>query len=187
MPRWPPGSCWQKAPASAGASRAMVGHLLRDHKILTATSAFAGYTAVMTVLERRMRATGGPGIIPFELAGSAFRAEQIMAQWGRDGQRAARISTWLDFGYMTTYGTLTALLIERARRRRGHPRSLTSVARVAVAGDAVEGGSLVKGPERKKVYSYARLARTAALVKFAALAAAIGYVVAEAASPLRGF
>jgi hypothetical protein len=29
----------------------------------------------------------GPGIIPFELAGSGFRAEQIMAQWGRKGVR----------------------------------------------------------------------------------------------------
>ena len=65
---------------------------MRDHKILAATGAFVGYTAIMSVLERRMRATGGPGIIPFELAGSAFRAEQIMAQWGRAGERAARVS-----------------------------------------------------------------------------------------------
>ena len=165
----------------------MASYLPRDRKILAATGTFVGYTAVMSILERRMRATGGPGIIPFELAGSAFCAERIMAQWGRDGERAARISTWLDFGYMTTYGTLTALLIERARRRRGHPRSLTSVAMVAVAGDAVEGVSLLKVLDRKNVDSYARLARAAALVKFAALAGALGYVVAEAASPLRGF
>jgi hypothetical protein len=164
----------------------MASYLPRDRKILAATGTFVGYTAVMSILERRMRATGGPGIIPFELAGSGFRAEQIMAQWGRDGERAARISTWLDFGYMTTYGTLTALLIERARLRRGHPRSLTSVAVVAVAGDAVEGVSLLKVLDRKNVDSYARLARAAALVKFAALAGALGYVVAEAASQLRG-
>lgn len=165
----------------------MASHLLRDRKILAATGTFVGYTAVMSILERRMRATGGPGIIPFELAGSGFRAEQIMAQWGHDGERAARISTWLDFGYMTTYGTLTALLIERARRRRGHPRSLTSVAMVAVAGDAVEGVALLKVLDRKNVDSYARLARAAALVKFAALAGALAYVLAEAASPSRGF
>jgi hypothetical protein len=164
----------------------MTGDPPRDRKILAATGAFVGYTAVMSILERRMRATGGPGIIPFELAGSGFRAEQIMAQWGRDGQRAARISTQLDFGYMTTYGTLVALLIARARRRRGHPRSLTSLAMVAVAGDAVEGVSLLKVLDRKDVDGYARRARTAALIKFAALAGALGYVVADAASPLRG-
>jgi hypothetical protein len=165
----------------------MASYLRHDRKILAATGTFVGYTAVMSILERRMRATGGPGIIPFELTGSGFRAEQIMAQWGRDGERAARISTWLDFGYMTTYGTLTALLIERARRRRGHPRSLTAVAMVAVAGDAVEGVSLLKVLDRNNVDRYARFARAAALVKFAALTGALGYVVAEAASPLRGF
>jgi hypothetical protein len=158
----------------------MAGHLLRDHNILVATGAFAGYTAVMTVLERRMRATGGPGIIPFELAGSGFRAEQIMAQWGHDGEQAARASMWLDFGYMTTYGALAALLVERARRRRGHPRALTSAVAVAVAGDAIEGISLLKVLDREHVDMHARRARAAALVKFAALAGALGYVLSEA-------
>jgi len=157
----------------------MVGYL-GGHKILVTTGAFAGYTAVMTVLERRMRAAGGPGIISFELAGSGFRAEQIMTQWGRDGEWAARASMWLDFGYMTTYGALTALLVERARRRRGHPRALTSAVAVAVAGDAVEGVSLLKVLDRERVDIHARRARTAALIKFAALAGALGYVLAEA-------
>jgi hypothetical protein len=164
----------------------MVGRLLRDHKILAATGAFAGYTAGMIVLENRMRATGGPGIISFELAGSGFRAEQIMAQWGRDGERAARASMWLDFGYMTTYGILAALLVERARRRRGHPRGLTFAVAVAVAGDAIEGFSLLKVLDRENVDNYARRARAAALVKFAALAGALGYVLAEAVSPGSG-
>jgi hypothetical protein len=161
----------------------MVGTWLRDHKILAATGAFAGYTAVMTVLERRMRATGGPGIIPFELAGSGFRAEQIMAQWGPEGERAARASMWLDFGYMTTYGVFAALLVERARQRRAHPRALTSVVAVAVAGDAIEGVSLIKALDRERVDVHARRARAAALVKFAALAGALGYVLVEAATP----
>jgi hypothetical protein len=159
----------------------VVGDLLHDHKILVTTGAFAGYTAVMTVLERRMRATGGPGIIPFELAGSGFRAEQIMAQWGRDGEQAARASMWLDFGYMTSYGALAALLVERACRRRGHPRALTAVVAVAVAGDAIEGMSLLKVLDREGVDMHARRARAAALLKFAALAGALGYVLAEAA------
>ena len=56
-----------------------------------------------------------------------------------------------------------------------------------MAGDAIEGVSLLKVLDRKNVDSYARIARAAALVKFAALAGALGYVVAEGASPLRGF
>jgi hypothetical protein len=71
----------------------MVGHLPRDHKILAATGAFAGYTAIMTVLERRMRATEGPGIIPFERAGSGFRAEQIMVSGASPSGASASVST----------------------------------------------------------------------------------------------
>jgi len=41
-----------------------------------------------------------------------------MARWGSAGQRAARLSLWLDFGYMPTYGTFTAMLVDLARRRR---------------------------------------------------------------------
>ncbi len=158
----------------------MLSYRVRDRKILAATGAFAVYTAIMAALERRMRATGGPGIIGFELAGSGFRAEQIMTQWGPDGRRAARVSMWLDFGYMTTYGILLALLIERGRHRRGHPRALTSAAVVAVAADAVEGVSLIRVLDREGVDVHARRARAAALVKFAALTGALGYVVAEA-------
>ena len=96
----------------------MVGERRRDNRFVAATVAFVVYTLVMLLLERRMRATGGPGIIPFELAGSAIRAEDIMTRWGSDGQRAARLSLRLDFGYMATYGTFTALLVDGVRRRR---------------------------------------------------------------------
>jgi hypothetical protein len=48
------------------------------------------------------------------------RADEFMAQWGSDGQRAARLSLWLDFGYMLAYGALTALLLEQVRSIRGH-------------------------------------------------------------------
>ncbi len=157
----------------------MAGQWLCRHKILAASGVFVAYSAVMAVFERRMRVTGGPGIIAFELAGSGFRAQQIMTQWGRDGQRAARASTWLDFGYMTTYGVLLALLIDRARGRWGHPRALISAAMVALAGDAVEGASLLKVLDRERVGVHARRARTAAMVKFSALAATLGYLISE--------
>ena len=147
-----------------------------NNRIATAGVAFLGYTAVMLVLERRMRATGGPGIIPFELAGSASRAEDIMARWGDDGQRAARLSMWLDFGYMATYGTFTALLLDRARRRRGHSAILPAAMVVAVAGDAVEGVSLLKVLSRVQVAANARRAQVAALIKFAVLVSALGYL-----------
>ncbi|OMC56248.1 hypothetical protein A5747_09385 [Mycobacterium sp. IS-836] len=135
----------------------------------------------MLLLERRMRATGGPGIIPFELAGSGAQAERIMTRWGTDGQLAARVSLWFDFGYMATYGTFTALLVDRARRRRGHPPVLPAAVIVAIAADAVEGVSLLKVLKRADIAVHARRAQVAALVKFAVLGLALTYVAADRA------
>jgi hypothetical protein len=149
---------------------------MRDQRLTATAIAFGMYTVAMLVLERRMRATGGPGIIPFELAGSAPRAEAIMARWGDAGQRVARLSLWLDFGYMTTYGTLTALLVDRARRRRRHPAALPAAVGLAVAADATEGVSLLKVLNRTHVGVHARRAQIAALIKFAVLASTLGYL-----------
>ncbi len=151
---------------------------IRANRLGASMMAFVAYTAVMLALERRMRQAGGAGIIPFELAGNASRAEAIMARWGSEGQRAARLSLWLDFGYMATYGTLTALLVERTRRRRGHPAALPAVVIVAVAGDALEGVSLLKVLNGTRVAVYSRRAQIAALIKFAVLALVLGYIAA---------
>lgn len=152
---------------------------MSDKRLAAVSVAFVIYTAVMLLLERRMRATGGPGIIPFELAGSAAQAEDIMTRWGSDGQRAARLSLWLDFGYMATYGTFTALLVDRARRRRGHPAALPATVIVAVAADAVEGVSLLQALKRTRVAVHARRAQIAALIKFAVLLGALGYIATD--------
>jgi hypothetical protein len=154
----------------------MAGARIRNKRLAAATVAFVVYTTLMLTVERRMRATGGPGIIPFELAGSATRAENIMTRWGDDGQRAARLSLWLDFGYMATYGTFMALLVDRARRRRGHPTALPAAMSVAVAADAIEGVSLLKVLDGRRIRVHARRAQIAALIKFAILAAALGYI-----------
>jgi hypothetical protein len=149
---------------------------MRDKRLTAASAAFVVYTAVMLLIERRLRATGGPGIIAFELAGTEARAEDIMARWGSDGQRAARLSMWLDFGYMATYGALTALLVDWARRRRGDPAALPAIVIGAVAGDAIEGVALLKVLDRERIGVHARRARIAALVKFAILYGALAYV-----------
>ncbi|UVO14357.1 hypothetical protein NM962_10385 [Mycobacterium sp. SVM_VP21] len=140
-------------------------------------AAYVGYSVVMLVLERGMRKTGGPGIIPFELAGNAERVQEILAAWGEQGRRWARWSLWLDFGYMLTYGTLAMLLIERARSRHGHPVALRLLPIGAVAGDAIEGVALLKALDGVDVDTNARVARSAALAKFAMLAVAHAYLL----------
>ncbi|MDH6246669.1 hypothetical protein [Mycobacterium sp. OTB74] len=149
----------------------------REHRITAATIAYICYSAVMLRLENRMRTAGGPGIIPFELAGSAAKADDIMSRWGEDGQQAARQSMWLDFGYMTTYGTLLALLIERRRKQREHPGWLPALAAGAVAADAVEGVSLIRVLDRRDVGVNARRAQVTALIKFGLAAVGLGYAM----------
>lgn len=143
--------------------------------MITAVVAFLGYTGVMMRLEQRIKASGGPGIVAFELAGTADRAEAIMNTWGPVGRRTAETSLRLDFGYMLTYGTLLMLLVDRARRRHGHAAALSLVAVPAVAADAIEGFALLKVLERKDVGANARRARTAALIKFAVLGVGLAY------------
>jgi hypothetical protein len=124
-----------------------------------------------------MRRAGGPGIVPFELAGEAQRADRIMSAWGADGRRAARWSLWLDVGYMLTYGALTALLVDGARSRRGHSAALSVLVVPAVAADAVEGVSLLNVLSNSAVAANARRAKAAALVKFGVLLSAMAYVL----------
>jgi hypothetical protein len=138
---------------------------------------FAGYTGIMALLERRMRHSGGPGIIPFELAGNASRAEQIMRAWGHDGQRAARWSLRLDFGYMLTYGALLALSVDRLRRKLGHPAALPLLVAPAVAADAIEGIYLFRVLAGRDIAASAVGARIAAVTKFAILSVAMAYVL----------
>jgi hypothetical protein len=145
-------------------------------RLFWAATAFVGYTAVMLGLERQMHRSGGPGIIAFELAGNAERAQRIISAWGDDGRRAARLSLYLDFGYMTTYGALTALLVDHARRRLGHPAAVCLAVVPAVAGDAVEGVALLKVLAGNDIDVNARRARSAATIKFAALIGALIYV-----------
>ncbi|PND55625.1 hypothetical protein CRM90_21395 [Mycobacterium sp. ENV421] len=159
---------------------------VREHPIAVATAGYVGYSAVMLRLDRQMQATGGPGIIPFELAGSAAKAEGIMARWGEEGIHAARRSMWLDFGYMTSYGILLALLVDRRRRRRGHPAWLSALAAGAVAGDAVEGVALLRVLDHRDVAVNARRAQVAASIKFAILVATLGYTVYPGKSQARG-
>lgn len=153
------------------------GGAVRVSRLAVAAASFAGYSVIMLLLERPMRRSGGAGIVAFELAGDVARANQVMTDWGYEGRRAARWSLWLDFGYMLSYGTLTALLLDRARRERGHPSLLPLLVVPAVVADAVEGVSLLNVLSGKDIGDNAHRARCAAITKFGILFALLGYLV----------
>ncbi|GAB7067412.1 hypothetical protein H7J06_13955 [Mycobacterium hodleri] len=157
-----------------------------DDQVRTATRWSGGLWLAATVgmlcLERAMHATGGPGIIAFELAGSERRVTYILDSWGPKGVAAARASLRLDFGYMCTYGVFAALLAEGAERRLARRRSKVRLARwaqvaclAAVAADAREGVALLNILHGRDRQAHATRARRAALTKFGLLSAVLLY------------
>ena len=154
---------------------------------------FAAFALLQTALfgpmagyERRMKAGGGPGIIPFELAGSPEAAERIMEQWGEDGRAAARESLRLDFLFLCAYTGLNVLGCAWARDQlddRGWS-SLADAGAVVVPGqlvagacDAVENASLL-GVLAGRSDRLPAVARAFALGKFAVLLVGWSYAVA---------
>jgi hypothetical protein len=145
--------------------------------------AWVGTLIPLLACEREMRRAGGPGIIPFELAGTPERAERIMQRWGPVGQAAARRSLILDYPFLLAYAPLQALACDAAGdalSRRHHELLAAAGAPLAwgqLAGagfDAIENaallGVLFGGDARLPA-----LARACATIKFALLGAGLGY------------
>jgi hypothetical protein len=147
----------------------------------------------MSPADERMQDTGGPGIVPFELTGGQDRADEILAEWGEDGQDAARESLWIDFGFLLAYGAFLTLALAAVRdlaRERGW-RRLAAIGGVVVsfgalvaAFDAVENICLLLTLDGAGA-AFPLLATIFAACKFILLAAAIAYLLAGLAMRLR--
>ncbi len=139
----------------------------------------------MSPAENRMKDTGGPGMVPFELNGGQDRADEILSEWGEDGQDAAREQLWIDFGFLLVYGTFLTLALAAVRdlaRERGW-RRLARIGAVAVffgalvaTFDALENVCLLLTLEGAGA-AFPLLATIFAVCKFLLLAAAIAYLV----------
>lgn len=140
---------------------------------------------VFLAFESQMKRAGGPGIIPFELAGSTETSRQIVAAWGAQGRSAARKSLLVDFVFPPTYAALQALACDAtapgfANRGRGELAAAgTPIAWAQLAAavfDYVENSALLlvlAGLDRRAP----RVARRAALVKFALISLGQGYIL----------
>jgi hypothetical protein len=177
-------------------ARAPFGSLSRSERRRALRALVGAQLALLSPLlaeERRMSRTGGPGIIPFELAGSSERAERILLTWGAPGQSAARRSLVLDYPYLTTYAPLQALLCTEAGetlRQRGRRRAASAAPALAWAQlgagafDAIENTALLAilaGHDG----GLPALARRCALAKFALLAVAWAYMLLALAARVR--
>lgn len=96
-------------------------------------AATLAFDLALTLIDRRLTATGGPTILGLEFAGSARRVAEIEAEWGSHGRDLARLSLWLDFGFMLSYGALVALagFATRDFARRDGWRALTVCGAIA--------------------------------------------------------
>jgi hypothetical protein len=140
----------------------------------------------MSPAENRMKDTGGPGMIPFELTGGQGRADEILAEWGEDGQDAARESLRVDFGFLFAYGTFLTLALAVVRdmaRQRGWSRLAAAGGIVVSFGalgamfDALENACLLLTLGGAGV-AFPLLATIFAACKFILLTLAISYLLA---------
>jgi len=138
--------------------------------------------AVMLWVARPMRARGYD-IVPFEIAGDVETVDRIVAAWGPEGVRAARLQTWMDMGYLVSYAVPTAagcaIVADAARSAdrdllAGVGAALGWGTIVAAGCDAVENASMLAELSGRRGRLPA-LARRCALVKFGLLAPAVAY------------
>ena len=76
---------------------------------------------------------GTPGVIEYEFVGSAGRAARFLSEWGSDGRDAIRLSLWVDYGFMLSYGAFFTLagLATRDFARANDRRALATTGIVA--------------------------------------------------------
>ena len=141
----------------------------------------------LLAIDPAREAEGNPSIVDFEFAWSEDGAEEILDDWGDEGQDAARLSLWIDFAYLLTYGaflTLAAMATRdlAARRGRGRLASIGGVAVPAAAAapvfDAIEDIWLLIALDGQGGDLAPLMAGICASVKFALLAIAIAYLLA---------
>lgn len=160
--------------------------MTRRQGLIASAIATLALLLAMSPAENRMKDTGGPGMIPFELTGGQGRADEILAEWGEDGQDAARESLWIDFGFLLAYGTFLTLALAATRDlavQKGWQR-LGTIGRVAIsfgalaaAFDAIENVCLLLTLDGAGA-AFPLLATVFASLKFLFLAAAIAYILA---------
>jgi hypothetical protein len=136
--------------------------------------------------DAEIRDSGGPGIIPFEVAGTADRAQEILDEWGEDGQDAARLSLIVDYPFLLAYSLFLALACTVSSERLGRGGH-AGAARVGVplawaqfaagACDAIEDAALLRVLDgHTDVYPAVALA--AAIPKFTLAGLGLIYAIA---------
>lgn len=115
--------------------------MTRQMGLIAAGIAMVLLLLAMSPAENRMQ-DNGPGMVTFELTGGQHRADEILTEWGDDGQDAAREQLWIDFAFLTAYGTFLtlALLSVRDMARKRNWRRLAALGGLVVSFGALGAG-----------------------------------------------
>jgi hypothetical protein len=147
--------------------------------------AMAAIWVAMAVIERKITDDGAPGILAFEFVGSEHHAGEMLAEWDSQARDLVRLSLWIDYAFMLTYGAFLCLAA-LATRDFARERSLRRLSAVGVLApflavgaalfDAAENAALllVVGDDGGSVAP--PLATACASVKFVLVALAIAYL-----------
>jgi len=166
----------------------------RRNALIALAIASIALGATLAVIDPANEADGNPSIVDFEFAWSEERAEEIGAEWGSEGEDAARLSLRLDFIYLLVYGAFLFLAVSATRdfaAARGSTR-LAALGPVAAAAalaaplsDAIEDVWLLIALDGGGGELAPLLAGVFATIKFTAAAAAIVYLLTGVVARLR--
>jgi hypothetical protein len=159
----------------------------RKHWLVVLGLAMALLTVVPFFLfDKRLEHAGGPGIIGLEFAGSKTRAAEILARWGPEGRRIARVSLIVDYAYLLSYGgffTLAGFATRDLARARDWLRLASAgailplFAAAAATFDAIENVFLLLILDGHAGELAPVIATICSSIKFTLIAIAIGYVL----------
>jgi hypothetical protein len=146
-----------------------------------------GLGGYLLSLDQDMKDAGGPGIVTFEFAWDQDGAQEILDDWGDEGQDAARKSLWWDYAYLLAYGaflTLAAAATRDLARNRGWARMAAfgavavPLAIAAPAFDALEDVGLLLALGGHGGDAAPLLGSIFACLKFACSIAVVAYLLA---------
>jgi hypothetical protein len=125
------------------------------------------------------------GIVGYELAWSAARADSMLVVWKRvDALETAKVSLGVDFAFLLSYPVLFATSIGLLRRNRPPSRlmaigtTLERAVLLCIPFDAIENLALWRMIDHGASEEMAHLATIASILKFGLVIAAIVWVVA---------
>jgi hypothetical protein len=160
----------------------------RRRVLLIAGAAALVLWVFLVVQDQEIKDSGGPGVVPFEVAGTSEEAREILDDWGEQGRDAARLSLIVDYAYLVAYSIFLAVgctiaggrLARRGMSRLARLGPLLGWAQFAAAAcDAIENAALLRVLDGHTDV-YPGIALFAAIPKFALAGLGLAYVIAGA-------